>query len=53
VFTVMRTISEPARASCATCSAVACAFSVVRVRHRLHEDGRVAADDLVGHADGT
>jgi hypothetical protein len=36
----------------ATCSAVACAFSVVRVRHGLHEDGRGAADDLVGHADG-
>jgi hypothetical protein len=28
VFTVMRTISEPARASAATCSAVAAAFSV-------------------------
>ena len=42
--TVMRTISEPARASAATCCAVPFDVGGVGVGHRLHDDGRAAAD---------
>ena len=47
VFTVMRTSSEPARASASTCRAVACSVRGVGVGHRLHDDGRTAADQHV------
>ena len=42
--TVMRTSSEPARASAATWRAVALDVGSVGVGHRLHDDRRTAAD---------
>ena len=42
--TVMRTSSEPARASAATCCAVALDVGGVGVGHRLDDDRRAAAD---------
>ena len=42
--TVMRTISEPARWSAATCWTVPFDVRGVGVGHRLHHDGRAAAD---------
>ena len=42
--TVMRTSSEPARASAATCCAVAFDVGGVGIGHRLHDDRRAAAD---------
>ena len=53
-FTVMRTSSDPACASSMHCRAVRLDVGRVGVGHRLHGDGRTAADlnrtDL--HADG-
>ena len=52
--TVMRTSSEPARASAATCATVAVDVGRVGVGHRLHDDRRAAADRdrAVADADG-
>ena len=50
--TVMRTISEPARASAATCCAVACDIGGVGVGHRLHDDRCAAADGDLAHVHG-
>ena len=52
VFTVMRTSSEPARASAVTCCDGALDVGGVGVGHRLHDDGRAAADDHGADADG-
>ena len=49
VLTVMRTSSEPARASSLTWLAVP-RVGGVGVGHRLHHDRRVAADEHVAHA---
>ena len=43
-LTVTRTISEPASASSMHCCAVAGGVRRVGHRHRLHDDGRAAAD---------
>ena len=44
MFTVMRTISEPASASAMHCAAVPAASVGVGAGHRLHDDRRAAAD---------
>ena len=50
--TVMRTISEPARASAAAWRTVPSDVGRVGVGHRLHDDRRVAADDDAADVDG-
>ena len=50
--TVMRTISEPAAASSADWRAVAFHVGRVGVGHRLHDDGRIAADGDAADIDG-
>ena len=42
--TATRTISQPADASAAICAVVAADVVRLRQRHRLHDDGRTAAD---------
>ena len=42
--TVMRTISEPARARSATCCEGPLDVGGVGIGHRLHDNGRAAAD---------
>ena len=44
MLTVTRTISDPASASSMHCCAVAARIRRVGHRHRLHDDGRAAAD---------
>ncbi len=50
--TVIRTSSEPARASAATWRAVPSTIGGVGVGHRLDDDGRIAADDDAADIDG-
>jgi hypothetical protein len=56
LLTVIRTSSEPARQSSATCLVVASTSAGVGIGHRLHDDRRIAAhlhpadDDLSGRA---
>ena len=46
----MRTISEPARDSAATCAIGAFDIGGVGIGHRLHDDRRTAADgDIADH----
>ena len=49
--TVMRTISEPARASAATCRDGRIDVGGVGVGHRLHDDRRAAADLHIADVD--
>ena len=51
-LTVTRTISEPASHSSMHCCAVARGIRRVGHRHRLHDDGRAAADGDVADANG-
>ncbi len=50
--TVMRTISEPARARSADWRAVPSTSRRVGVGHRLHDDGGIAANDDAADVDG-
>ena len=49
--TATRTTSHPADASAAICAVVAWHVVCLGQRHRLHDDGRAAADGHVSDAD--